>query len=158
VLLVLLFLFLSPLLYAGKLIVIDCLERRVFGDGRFSVGDLADDCVAGQAEKQVLRVQLHGGELGETGIEVSLIEGLGVQLLVEPFFQAHGPDGFEVSGTRAEGEAVEDVQDAIIAPQLAGLIGLPGRSAVFSWIDRGGGCLSLRWRGWGDKTEAHDGG
>jgi len=39
-----------------------------FWDGRFSVGDLADDCVAGQAEKQVLRVQLHGGELARRAL------------------------------------------------------------------------------------------
>ena len=82
---------------------------------------------------------LHGGELGQAAIEVGLVEGRGVQLLVEPGFQSHGADCLEIAGTRAEGEAVESVQNAFVALQLAGLIG----SAMGGLI---GGLIGLRGR------------
>jgi hypothetical protein len=53
--------------------------------------------------------------LGEARVEDGLIHGVGVKLLVEPFIEADGAKGFEVARARAEGEAVESVEDAIIA-------------------------------------------
>ncbi len=79
--------------------------------GALAVDYLADDGVAGQAEEQVLGVAMHGRELSQAGVEIGLVEGVGVQLLVEPFFQAHRADGFQIAGPWTEGEAVEGVQD-----------------------------------------------
>jgi hypothetical protein len=105
-LLVLLFAFLAALLDAGKLVFIDGPDGRVLRLGCFAVGYLADDGVAGIADEEGLGVQLHGGELGEAGVEAGLVERLGVQLLVEPLIETDGAHGFKVAGTRAEGEAV----------------------------------------------------
>jgi hypothetical protein len=45
-----------------------------------------------------------------------------VELLIEPVVEAHGADGFEIAGAPgAEGEAIEGMEDALVALQLAGL-------------------------------------
>jgi hypothetical protein len=45
-----------------------------------------------------------------------------VKLLVEPFVEADCPDGFEVAGAGAKGEAIESVEDAAVAAELGGLV------------------------------------
>jgi len=69
---------------------------------------------------------LHGGELIEAGGELSLVDGVGVELLIEPGIEAHGFYGFEIAGARAEGEAIEGVEDALVALHLAGFVGWAG--------------------------------
>ena len=108
------------------------MQSAAVRDGGFALHDLADDSVAGQIVDELRRGPLHGRELGEAGVEVRLVDGFGVQLAVEPVFEAHCADGFEVAGPGAECEAVEGVEDALIAAKQGGLIfgphrGLSGR-------------------------------
>jgi hypothetical protein len=58
-----------------------------------------------------------------------------VQLPGKPLFQSDGPDSFEVARTGAEGEAIESLENAVVATQLAGLIGLAG--GFWGWGGRG---------------------
>ena len=46
-----------------------------------------------------------------------------MQLLVEPSLKTDGADCIHIAGTRAKGESVESVKDALIPLYLAGLIG-----------------------------------
>ena len=45
-----------------------------------------------------------------------------MQLLVEPFIEADGADSFKIAGARAEGEAIEGMEDTIVAAELGGLV------------------------------------
>ena len=77
----------------------------------------------------------------------------GVELLVEPGVEADLADGFEIAGAGAEGEAVEGVEDALVAAQhlrcgsrrprgtgCSGLLGEAERGGHLRWGRR-------RWRG-----------
>jgi hypothetical protein len=74
-------------------------------------------------DEQFLSVPLHGGELSETGLEGGVVNGLGAQLLGEPVLQAQLADRFQIAGTRAEGETIEGLEDALVAAEFSGLIG-----------------------------------
>ena len=119
-------------LKAINLVFVDGVQDSAFGDGGFAVHGLADDGVAGQIVEELGGGPLHSRELGEAGVEVGLVDGCGVQLLVEPFIEAYGADGFEVAGAGAEGETIEGVEDALVALKLGGFVidsfrGLCGR-------------------------------
>jgi hypothetical protein len=49
-----------------------------------------------------------------------------VELLIEPGIEADGFDCFQVAGARAEGKAVEGVENALVALHLSGFIGWAG--------------------------------
>jgi hypothetical protein len=68
---------------------------------------------------------LHGGEVGEAGAEGDVVEGDGMKLEVEPAVESHSADSIEIAGTRAEGEAIEGVKNALVALKL-GAAGLSG--------------------------------
>ena len=84
-------LFLLPALCgdAVDLVFINGVQDALLGDVELSVHGLANDGVAGIAVDEVCGGQLHGRELGETGIEIGLVDACGMQLLIEPF--ARGP-------------------------------------------------------------------
>ena len=66
-------------LQAVDLILVDSVQGAVCRDGdSASVHGLADFGVAGKAIEEILGVPLHVRELGEAGIEVGEIDGLGV--------------------------------------------------------------------------------
>ncbi len=69
-----------------------------------------------------------------------------MELLIEPFVQTHGADGFEVTGPGTKGEAIESVKDAVIALHLGG--------AVSSACGMVGGSLRSGGAAGGDETEA----
>jgi len=146
-LLALLIFFLPPLLDAREFVPIDRLKRMVLGRGKLAVSYLADHRVAGQPEKQILGAALHGGELREPGIEIGLVYSLGMQLLIEPRLQAHRADGLEIARTWTEGEAVEGMEDALIAAQLSRPIGLARWRGWRGGADMGGSRLRPRGRG-----------
>jgi len=89
-------------------------EGAAVGHGGLAIDDLTNDGVAGQAEEQVLSGPLHGGELSETRLKGGLVDAGRMELLIEPAVEADGFDGFEIAGTRAEGEAVEGVEETIV--------------------------------------------
>ena len=109
---------------------------------RVSVHGLADNGVAWVAEDEVLGRPSHRRELDEAGIEFGLVETGGVELLIEPFVEAHGADGIQVTGPRSKCEAIEGMEYAIVASQLAGLIcgTRPGPARCLIWLDRGRDC------------------
>ena len=57
-----------------------------------------------------------GGEGGEGGVQISGWE-LGVELLVEPAFEAEGHHAVHVAGAGAEGEAAEQVRGGLALGQ-----------------------------------------
>ncbi len=104
------------------LVLVDGVHYAVLRHLATAVYGLADDGVAGQVVHQLGGGPLHGRVLGQVGVQVGLVNGLGMKLAVEPFFQAFGADCFHIAGTRAEGEAIEGMDDAVIALQLGGLV------------------------------------
>jgi hypothetical protein len=52
--------------------------------------------------------------LSETRLKGGLVDAGRMELLIEPAVEADGFDGFEIAGTRAEGEAVEGVEETIV--------------------------------------------
>ena len=55
---------------------------------------------------------VEGGVVVEAAVEGVVVDGGGVELLLEPLVGALGEDVFDVSGARAEGEAIEELEGA----------------------------------------------
>ena len=102
--------------------------------------------VAGRAEEEFLWAPLHGWKLGEARVQLGVVERGRMELLIEPFVQAHGADGFEVARAGAKGEAIESVKNAVVALDPGGAIG-GARGVVGGGLRHGGGAG-------GDETEA----
>ena len=67
-----------------------------------------------------------------------------------------GADGIEIAGPRAEGEAIESVEDALVALQLVGLIGSTGPGVNAGLIGTRRRRLSEDRGGWSQETEAQE--
>ena len=104
---------------AVDLVLIHRLQCAALRDLDFAVRCKADDGVARQPEEQVLHAPLHGRELGQPRGQIGFVNRCGAQLLVEPLIEAHLPHGFKIPSSRPEGEAVQRVENALVAAQLA---------------------------------------
>ena len=62
----------------------------------------------------------HGqrGEPLEPSLQRRVVEGIGIELLVDPFLKAYLADAFDVARSRAEAKAIEGMQDNLIFAQL----------------------------------------
>ncbi len=111
-------------LNAVDLVFVDGVQCAVGRDGDAAgVHGLADFRVAGQAIEQVLGVPLHFGELGEAGIEVGFVNRGGVQLLIEPLFEARMLHARTASRSPGRG------------PKVKRLRAWRMRSSPRSWVD-----------------------
>ena len=50
----------------------------------------------------------------EASFDGGILNRFGIELLVDPFGQAHLPDALQVAGTRAVGQAIEGMQDGLV--------------------------------------------
>ncbi len=75
---------------------------------------------AGVAADQLLLGKHHGRKGGESGVEGGVVDGLRVQLLLKPTLETEMFDlgGFARAGT--EGEAIECVEDLLLAVRAGG--------------------------------------
>ena len=58
-------------------------------------------------------VHVEGGVVVEAAVEGVVVDGGGVELLLEPFVGSLGEDAFDFAGAGAEGEAVEELEGAL---------------------------------------------
>ncbi len=58
------------------------------------------------------------GILIEALVESCVIDAFGMQLLVNPLFEAHLTDSFDVAGTRAVSQPIERVQSGLVCGEL----------------------------------------
>jgi len=77
-----------------------------------------------------------------------------VQLLVEPFLEAHGADGVEVARSQAKCEAIKGVQNAVVTLNAGRVISRVAE--VVRAIRVRGGRLSGDWAGRTAEAEAQD--
>ena len=110
-------------LVAVDLVFIHRVQSAVLGYVDLPIRRLANDGRAGHAEHQVAHSPLHGGILGQPGVQISFVQALWVQLRVEPFVEtrfagAHLAQGFEVAWPRAKGESVQSVKNSCVALEL----------------------------------------
>ncbi len=54
----------------------------------------------------------------QTLIQVGVIDRFGMELLLDPFFQAHLANSFDIARTRAVREAIHGVQDGFVFGEL----------------------------------------
>jgi hypothetical protein len=95
------------------------VQRAAVRDLQFAIDDLTDDGVAGNPEKQVFGIPLHGRELAQPSIQIGQVEACGMELLFKPQIESDGADDSDIAGSRSEGEAIQGVQNACVALQLS---------------------------------------
>ena len=98
-----------PAVYCGKILVAR--------SGPLAVGHLADFGVAGEALNQLIDGQLHRRVVGEARGEHRVGQVRGMELLVEPEVDgvgAESADGGDIVRRGAEGEAAQEMQNALV--------------------------------------------
>ena len=111
----LLFLLLALRAHAIHLVLIHRVQRAAFRNRNLAVQCLPDNCIARHAEKQFLRIPLHGRELGQPRLQVGLVDGRRMQLLVEPLVQPLRAHRVHIARPRPKSEAVQRMQNPRIA-------------------------------------------
>jgi hypothetical protein len=84
--------------------------------------------------QQFLRRHFQRRILFEPRIERRIVNGLGVELFVDPFLEAHFSHGFDIAWTRAVRETIERVQNGFIFAEFG------DRKLAFEGFARFGGC------------------
>src|SRR5262249_56667471 len=115
---------------------VDRAFGRIAGKSSLAVRDLLDDLLGRKVLDQLALIHAQRAEGSKARFESGVVNFLGMQLLVDPFVDAHGGYAVNLKGPRAKREAVQPVDSALgLVHRGRGFLFLLGREllAANSW-------------------------
>ncbi len=108
------------LLIALKLGLVNRALGRIGRQRLLAISDRLNHLRRRKILHQFVRVHVQGAKRGKAGIERVIVDLVWVQLLIDPFVDAHRGYSFDVAGAGPEGQAVERVQGPLLLVHLDG--------------------------------------